>query len=60
MIKKPLTPTERQKQIEALEAISEDLVDLSDQPELTTEQLQRAVRGRFYEPQAAHEIDPDE
>jgi uncharacterized protein (DUF4415 family) len=47
---KKLTRKERQKQLTYLAALRDDQIDTSDIPELTVEQLQRAVRGRMYRP----------
>ncbi len=47
---KKLTSKERQKQLKAVAAISDDRIDTSDVPELTEEQLSRAVRGQMYRP----------
>ncbi len=47
---KRLTNKRRQKQLEAIAAIPDSQIDVSDIPELTEEQLSRAVRGRMYRP----------
>jgi len=47
---KKLTNRERQKQMAYLVALPDDQIDTSDIPELTVEQLERAVRGRLYRP----------
>lgn len=41
---------EWQRELDALAAIPDKQIDLSDIPELTEEQLRRAIRGRFYRP----------
>lgn len=45
-----LTNRQRQKELKAIAAIPDDRIDLSDIPELTEEQLRRAVRGQMYRP----------
>ena len=47
---KKLSINERTKQLKHIAAIPDDRIDTSDIPELTEEQLRRAVRGRFYRP----------
>ena len=47
---KKLTTEERKRQITNIVAIADDQIDTSDIPELTDEQLGRAIRGRFYRP----------
>jgi len=47
---KKLTSRERRKYLDAIDAIPDDQIDLSDIPELTSEQMRRGVRGRFYRP----------
>jgi uncharacterized protein (DUF4415 family) len=47
---KKLTINERRKQLHALANIAEDRIDTSDLPELTAEQMSRAVRGQWYRP----------
>jgi len=47
---KKLTSRQREKELKTVAAISEDQIDLSDIPELTEEQLRRAVRGQMYRP----------
>ncbi|HKD14428.1 MAG TPA: BrnA antitoxin family protein [Candidatus Angelobacter sp.] len=47
---KKLTTEERKRQITNIVAIADDQIDTSDIPELTDEQLSRAIRGRFYRP----------
>jgi uncharacterized protein (DUF4415 family) len=47
---KKLTSRQRQKELKAIAAIPDDRIDLSDIPELTEEQLSRAVRGQMYRP----------
>ena len=38
------------KEIAALEAMPDSAIDCSDIPELTEDELENAVRGRFYRP----------
>lgn len=45
-----LTNRQREKELKAVAAIPDDQIDLSDIPELTSEQLARAVRGQMYRP----------
>jgi len=47
---KKLTGKHRQRELRALAAIPEDRIDTSDIPELTEEQLRRAIRGQMYRP----------
>ncbi len=47
---KKLSSSQRAKQLKRIAAIPDDRIDTSDIPELTEEQLRRAVRGRFYRP----------
>jgi uncharacterized protein (DUF4415 family) len=47
---KKLTNKKRQKQLETIATISDEKIDTSDIPELTDEQLRRAVGGQFYRP----------
>ena len=47
---KKLTSSERQKELKAIAATTDDRIDMSDIPELTEEQLSRAVRGQMYRP----------
>src|SRR6266481_2617245 len=47
---KKLTIHERSKQLQALANIADDRIDTSDIPELTAEQMRRAVRGHWYRP----------
>jgi uncharacterized protein (DUF4415 family) len=47
---KTWTERERRKQLEALSVLPDDRIDISDIPELTAEQMQRAVRGQWYRP----------
>lgn len=47
---KKLTNKQRQKELKALAAMPDDQIDLSDIPELTPEQLNRAVRAQMYRP----------
>jgi uncharacterized protein (DUF4415 family) len=47
---KKLSDRERQNQLDALAALPDDQVDTSDIPELTDEQLRRAVRRQMYRP----------
>jgi len=45
-----LTASQRNKELKALAALRDDQIDTSDIPELTDEQLSRAVRGLMYRP----------
>jgi uncharacterized protein (DUF4415 family) len=45
----PLTEKQK-KEVEALAAMPDEQIDLSDMPELTDDQLKNAVRLRFYKP----------
>jgi len=45
-----LTSRQRAKELLALAAIPDDQIDTSDIPELTDEQLRRAVRSSMYRP----------
>ncbi len=45
-----LSKRQIQRELDAVAAIPDDQIDLSDIPELTPEQMRRAVRGRFYRP----------
>lgn len=47
---KKLSAEQRRKQIQALAAVPDNEVDTSDIPELTEEQMARAIRGQFYRP----------
>ena len=47
---KKLSSSRRAKQLKRIAAIPDDQIDTSDIPELTEEQMRRAVRGRFYRP----------
>ena len=47
---KKLTTKERQRQLAYLAALSDDQIDTSDIPELTVEQMRKAVRGLMYRP----------
>ena len=47
---KKLTINDRRKQLQALANIADDRIDTSDIPELTAEQMRRAVRGQWYRP----------
>ncbi len=47
---KKLTASQRNKQLKAIAALRDDQIDTSDIPELTKEQLRRAVRGQMYRP----------
>lgn len=47
---KSLTKTERHKQLKSIAAIRDTQIDISDVPELTAEQMRRAVRGQWYRP----------
>lgn len=45
-----LTNRQRAKELRAVASIADDAIDTSDIPELTDEQLERAVRGGMYRP----------
>ena len=47
---KKLTSRQRRSEIIAMSAISDARIDTSEIPELTEEQLSRAVRGQMYRP----------
>ena len=47
---KKLTSKQRQKELKAIAAIPDDRINTSDIPELTGEQLSRAIRGQMYRP----------
>ena len=47
---KKLTASQRNKELKAIAALRDDQIDTSDIPELTDEQLSRAVRGQMYRP----------
>jgi uncharacterized protein (DUF4415 family) len=47
---KKLTTKQRQKELDAMAAIADGQIDLSDIPELIDEQLSRALRGAMYRP----------
>jgi uncharacterized protein (DUF4415 family) len=47
---KKLTIHERRRQLQTLANIPDDRIDTSDIPELTAEQMSRAVRGQWYRP----------
>jgi uncharacterized protein (DUF4415 family) len=47
---KKLTASQRNKQLKAIAALRDEQIDTSDIPELTEEQLRRAVRGQMYRP----------
>jgi uncharacterized protein (DUF4415 family) len=47
---KKLSEKQRQRELARIAAIPDDEIDTSDIPELTEEQMRRAVRGRFYRP----------
>lgn len=47
---KKLTAPERRRQLQALAQIADDQIDTSDIPELTSEQMRRAVRREWYRP----------
>lgn len=47
---KKLTTRQRQRELKAIAAIHDDRIDTSEIPELTEEQLSRAVRGQMYRP----------
>jgi uncharacterized protein (DUF4415 family) len=47
---KKLTYKRRQEELDAIAAIPDDQIDLSDIAELTADQLSRAVRGQMYRP----------
>ena len=45
-----LTSKQRKKELEAIAAIPDTQIDTSDIPELTEEQMKRAVRSQMYRP----------
>ena len=47
---KKLTNKQRQRELKAVVAIPDDRIDTSDIPELTEEQLSRAIRSQMYRP----------
>ena len=47
---KKLMNEQRRRQIQAIAAIPDDQIDTSDIPELTEEQMGKAVRGLLYRP----------
>lgn len=47
---KKSTNRQRQREVEAIAAIPDDQIDTSDIPELTEDQMRRAVRGLMYRP----------
>jgi uncharacterized protein (DUF4415 family) len=47
---KKLTNEQRRRQIQAVAAIPDDQIDTSDIPELTADQMKKAIRSRFYRP----------
>jgi uncharacterized protein (DUF4415 family) len=47
---KKLTSRQRQKELKTLATLGDDRIDASDVPELTEEQLSRALRGQMYRP----------
>lgn len=47
---KTITNSQRQKQMKVLANLPDERIDTSDVPELTDEQLARAVRGGMYRP----------
>jgi uncharacterized protein (DUF4415 family) len=47
---KKLKNRQRQRELKAVAAIHDDRIDTSEIPELTEEQLSRAVRGQMYRP----------
>lgn len=47
---KTLTVRERRKQLRTLATISDERIDTSDIPELSAQQMRRAVRGQWYRP----------
>jgi len=49
----PLTAKQK-KEIAALEAMPDSAIDCSDIPELTEDELENAVQGRFYRPVKKH------
>ena len=60
-LKKPLT-AEQKRELEALDAMSDEDIDLSDIPELTDEFWAKAERGRFFRPvkeQVTTRVDAD-
>ena len=48
--RKTLTASDRGRQLRALAALPDSRIDTSDIPELTADQMRRAVRGRWYRP----------
>jgi len=47
---KKLTAKQRHKELDSIAAIPDDRIDTSDIPELSLEQLNRAVRAEMYRP----------
>ena len=47
---KKMTSKQRQKELETIAGRPDEQIDTSDVPELTAEQLSRAVRGQMYRP----------
>jgi len=47
---KKLTSNQRRKELDTIASMPDSQIDLSDIPELTGEQLRRAVRGEMYRP----------
>ena len=47
---KKLTTRQRQRELKAVAAIPDERIDTSEIPELTPEQLRRAVSGQMYRP----------
>jgi uncharacterized protein (DUF4415 family) len=47
---KKVTRKQRRQELQALAALPDDQIDTSDIPEMTEEQLRRAVRGLMYRP----------
>lgn len=51
----PPLSAEQRSHLEQLATLADEMVDTSDIPELTDDQLRTAVRGRFYRP-VKHQI----
>ena len=47
---KKLTSRQRERELKVLASVPADRIDTSDIPELTEEQLSRALRGQMYRP----------
>ena len=56
----PPLSEEQKRQLRALDALSDENIDLSDIPEMTDKDFAKAEQGRFYSPRSGHlAIDPD-